>query len=212
MKWDALEKPWQACFELGWESMKKGSLPIGAVITNENGVIVAKGRNRIFETNGDAGEIYHHKISHAELNAIIKVSEFDHPNIRKYTIYSTTEPCPMCFGAIVMANIRTIKYAARDNVAGGIGLNDANPFIKGKNLSITGPVKGLEDIQIAIHTVSELMRSSNADKLLNAWRIDNQAAVDLGIQLAKNGTIQKLLIKGAQASDAFDLVSSMLGE
>lgn len=70
----------------------------------------------------------------------------------------------------------------------------------------------MEDIQIAIHTVSELMRSSNADKLLNAWRIDNQAAVDLGIQLAKNGTIQKLLIKGAQASDAFDLVSSMLGE
>jgi len=43
--WDQLEKPWQACFELGWTSFKKGSFPIGAVIVDETGEIIAKGRS-----------------------------------------------------------------------------------------------------------------------------------------------------------------------
>ena len=111
MGWNELEKPWQECFELGWKSLKNGSIPIGAVITNEHGEVISRGRSLQYEVKGDLGEIFHHKISHAELNAIIKVSEFEHPNIRKYTLYTTTEPCPLCFGATVMANIRKLKFA-----------------------------------------------------------------------------------------------------
>lgn len=90
MEWSDLEKPWQVCFELGWESLKKGSIPIGAVITNEKGEIISEGRSMQFENIAEPGAIVHHRISHAELNAILKVSEFDHPEIRKYTIYTET--------------------------------------------------------------------------------------------------------------------------
>jgi tRNA(adenine34) deaminase len=210
MKWYDLERPWQLCFELAWESFIKGSVPIGAVITNEKSEIIAKGRNMQSEKNADVGEIAYHKISHAELNAIVKVSEFDHPNIRKYTIYSTTEPCPMCFGTIVMANIRNIKFAARDKFAGATDLNNANDYIKSKNISIVGPIGGLEEVQIALHSSFEFMININYKKLFDAWRIDCPDSVDLGITLAKDGTIEKLIKNNEKASDVFDLISSML--
>lgn len=210
MNWNDLQKPWQVCFELGWESLKNGSIPIGAVITNEKGEIISKGRSMQYENKGEPGEIMHHKISHAELNAIVKVSEFDHPNIRRYTIYSTTEPCPMCFGTIVMANIRNIKFAARDRFAGGTELNEASKYIKSKNMNITGPFKGLEDVQITLHTASELLRNLNCDRLLEVWRIDCPDSVDLGITLTRYGSLQKMIKDNENAADVFDLISRML--
>lgn len=210
MKWNDLEKPWQECFKLGWESLKRGSVPIGAVITNENGEIISKGRNMIYEDKGESEVIARHKISHAEMNAIIKVNEFDHPNIRQYTIYTTTEPCPMCFGTIVMANIRNIRFAARDRFAGASKLNDAIDYIKSKNISITGPYKGLEEVQIAIHTAYEIKRYINVERLLQAWRIDSPASVEIGEQLFQNDIINKLINNDEKADYVFDLISGML--
>lgn len=210
MKWNDLERPWQACFELGWESLKKGSVPIGAVIVDDKGEIVSKGRNMIFEDKADPPEIARHKIAHAEINAIIKLSEFDHPNIRKYTIYTTTEPCPMCFGMIVMANIRNVRFAARDRYAGATILNDENEYIKSKKTNITGPCNILGDVQTAIHTAYEASGSRNFIWILDIWRKDYPAAVDLGIYLAKHGIIRKMADDGEEAAVIFDTVSSML--
>ena len=48
--WNNLEIAWKAAFELGWESLKCGSIPIGAVIIDETGNIISQGRNRIYES------------------------------------------------------------------------------------------------------------------------------------------------------------------
>lgn len=111
--WTNLDKPWQVCFELGWKSFKKGSIPIGAVVVNENGEVISQGRSLQYENEGENGQVFRHKLSHDELNALLKVSEFNHPRIRNYILYTTTEPCPLCFGALVMANVRNLRYAAR---------------------------------------------------------------------------------------------------
>ena len=66
------------------------------MIVDDHGTIISGGRSLLYENEGDSGEIFRHKLSHAEMNALLKVSEFDHPNIRKYTLYTTTEPCPLC--------------------------------------------------------------------------------------------------------------------
>lgn len=208
--WHDLEKPWQACFALGWESFRLGSIPIGAVVVNENGDIISKGRNMLFEDRGESGTIARHKIAHAELNAILGANEFNHPNIRKYTIYSTTEPCPMCFGTIVMANIRNVKYAARDRLAGGTGLNDAIEYIRSKKIRIAGPVKGLEEVQITLHTVFEIMKNPNYERLLSAWRVDCPAGVDLGIMLAGKGMIQDLARDNRSAPEVYRIVADLL--
>lgn len=50
--WQDLERPWQVAFEMAWESYKNGTIPIGAVITDVEGNIVSKGRNRIRDRKG----------------------------------------------------------------------------------------------------------------------------------------------------------------
>ncbi len=82
--------------------------PFGACIVKD-GRVVATARNTVLK---------HDSTCHAEVNAIRKASKklgtFD---LTGCEIYSTTEPCPMCFGAIHWARIGTVYY--------GTGIRDA---------------------------------------------------------------------------------------
>jgi guanine deaminase len=82
--------------------------PFGACIV-KGGRIVAAARNTVLKADATA---------HAEVNAIRlaskKLGTFD---LSGCEIYSTTEPCPMCFGAIHWARIATVYY--------GTGIADA---------------------------------------------------------------------------------------
>ena len=161
--WSDLDKPWQVCFELGWKSFTKGSIPIGAVVVNESVEIISQGRSMQYENEGETGYIFRHKLSHAELNALLQFSEFDHPNIRKYTLYTTTEPCPLCFGALVMANIRNLKFV--DRYAGVIDLNNAEQVYIWKEIKIEGPFPDLKS-QTTIQTAYDLIKNIS---LRNCW-------------------------------------------
>lgn len=77
-----------------------GDWAIGSVIVLD-GEVVARGRNRVYTD--------HNKLCHAEVIAInaLQKEHFDTWG-KDLTIYTTLEPCPLCFGAILMAGIRTI--------------------------------------------------------------------------------------------------------
>jgi len=82
--------------------------PFGACIV-EDGAVVAVARNTVLK--GDA-------TAHAEVNAIREACrKLGTHDLSDCTIYSTTEPCPMCFSAIHWARIGTIFY--------GTGIADA---------------------------------------------------------------------------------------
>lgn len=204
--WDKLERPWQQCFRLAWESFRNGSIPIGAVVVNQNDEIIATGRSLQYENSGEPGEIYRHKLSHAELNALLKFSEFDHPDIRKYTLYTTVEPCPLCLGALVMSNVRALKYAARDRYAGSVCLAESSDYIRSKNISMEGPFHELEEFQMILNTVYELKRNLCSERLLDAWKLDCPAAVKLGTEYSKSGLFDQFLKTGADIEEVFDAV------
>src|SRR5205823_5355576 len=48
--WARLDGPWREAFRLAWEAFGAGTIPIGAVVVDEKGTVVARGRNRVFET------------------------------------------------------------------------------------------------------------------------------------------------------------------
>lgn len=87
-------------------ALKRGDRPIGAVIVHQN-KIVGRGSNRFHSCSSD--------ISHAELNALLSCADFLKTNGPQCVIYTTCEPCVMCLGAIVMANIRYIVFGMPDN-------------------------------------------------------------------------------------------------
>ncbi|MCL2355960.1 MAG: nucleoside deaminase [Defluviitaleaceae bacterium] len=127
-----LEKPWQLALETAWECHLEDFYPIAAVITDNNGEVISIGRRR-----GEKGLIRNTAMAHAEMDALLQLRYEDHPSIRKYTIYTTLEPCPMCMGSIVMSNLRNVCIAAKDPYAGATHLCEKDPYIAGKNMNVT---------------------------------------------------------------------------
>jgi tRNA(adenine34) deaminase len=136
--WDHLTLPWQGCAEEAWTAYCRGSLPIGSVITDIHGRILARGRNCIHDQAAQGRQLSGHRLAHAEINAILQI-EWSQVDPRSCILYTTTEPCPLCVGAIRMALIGEVHYASRDNSAGSASLFEATPFIQKGNIKVIGP-------------------------------------------------------------------------
>ena len=152
--WNNLDRPWQIAFQMAWEAYKVGTIPIGCVIVNGNGEVVSKGRNRIFD-RGKSTPLAGTNMAHAEMDALFGLRESEHPDIRNYILYTTMEPCPMCFGTMVMMNIRNICYAARDGFAGATSLNEKLEYINNKNIFIKRGVDEMEEFQLILQSAYE---------------------------------------------------------
>lgn len=95
------------------KALAEGDVPIGAVVVCDD-VVVGTGFNR-----REAG---HDATAHAEIVAIRQASErLGRWRLDDCTLYVTLEPCPMCAGAIVLARIPRVIYAAPDPKAGAAG-------------------------------------------------------------------------------------------
>lgn len=82
----------------------KGNHPFGSVLVNEHGVVLLEGENTV-NTDHDA-------TAHAESNLVrAACKQFDRATLEKCTIYASTEPCPMCAGAIFWSGIGRVVYA-----------------------------------------------------------------------------------------------------
>ena len=90
---------------------EKGEVPVGAVLVDSAGKIVAAAHN-LCETKNDA-------TAHAEMLAIANASKIlGRWRLTDLTLYVTLEPCPMCAGACLMSRIGRIVYGAVDIRAG----------------------------------------------------------------------------------------------
>jgi tRNA(adenine34) deaminase len=90
-----------------------GEVPVGAVIVR-GGELVARGHN-LTHTHQDPS-------AHAEMVAIRRAAQATgHWRLLDCTLYVTLEPCSMCSGAIVLARIPRLVYAAPDPKAGMCG-------------------------------------------------------------------------------------------
>lgn len=96
------------------EALKKGEIPVGAVIVIEN-KIIARAHNLT--------ELLNDVTAHAEMQAITSAANFlGGKYLRNCTLYVTLEPCQMCAGALYWSQISKIVYAARDEERGCINL------------------------------------------------------------------------------------------
>ena len=91
----------------------RGEVPVGAIIIR-NDVELARAHNLREQTNDPT--------AHAELIAIREASrKIGDWRLIDTTLYVTLEPCPMCAGAIVLARIPRLVFAAPDPKSGAAG-------------------------------------------------------------------------------------------
>ena len=103
-----------AALALAREAAAAGEIPVGCVITDGAGNVIGRGRNRR-EEGADA-------TAHAEIEAIREACRaLGTWRLDGCTLYVTLEPCPMCAGAMVMAQLDGCVFGAYDARQGCCG-------------------------------------------------------------------------------------------
>jgi tRNA(adenine34) deaminase len=91
-----------------------GDVPVGAVVLDASGTVIARGRNRR-EADGDP-------TAHAEIIAIRAAARsVGDWRLDGLTLVVTLEPCTMCAGAITAARLSRVVFGAADPRAGAVG-------------------------------------------------------------------------------------------
>ena len=100
---------------------RAGELPIGAVLVVDD-VIVSRGRARLRARRS--------QLMHAEMQALLHGGDPLWERYADAVLVTTLEPCPMCLGAVVMADVPHVVFALPDTVAGSQRLVDTVPYIR----------------------------------------------------------------------------------
>lgn len=94
------------------QAAAEGEVPVGAVIVRD-GSVIAEGHNRM-EGTPDA-------TAHAEMLVLREAARTAGSwRLEGMTLYVTLEPCPMCAGAMVLARVSRLVYAAPDPKKGAV--------------------------------------------------------------------------------------------
>lgn len=204
--WKDLSSHWKEAFRLAWEAYKNDTIPIGAIIVNANGNIIAEGRNQIFDENS-SNPLAGTYMAHAEMTAMMQLKVNEHPDIKTYSLYTTMEPCPMCFGTMLMMHICDLKYAARDGFAGATELKDTIGYIKKKTMNIERGCEEVEAFQIVLQSSFEYKRNHNRiEEILDTWRVYCDKGVSLGKVLYTENYFGDAIRLDKKIEDIFDCV------
>jgi tRNA(adenine34) deaminase len=157
-----------------------GEFPVGCVLVADGRVLAAGRRSG---TEGDRPN----EVDHAEMVALRQLARMDQRvDAGRITIFSTLEPCLMCYAAILLSGIRRIVYAFEDVMGGGTGteLQRLAPLYRDLKIEILPNVLRSESIRLlqsffsnpanrywensllARHTLSQLLATDRAADIL----------------------------------------------
>lgn len=138
-EWDELPAPWPEVFALMWEAYLAGTIPVGAVVVDEAGKVVSRGRNRIFDDTRD-GQLGRSRLAHAELNALVALTS--ERTYEGFTLYTALEPCHLCMSAAISVRIGSLRYASADPYGGAVGRLIPSRDHEAHPLKVEGPLSG----------------------------------------------------------------------
>ena len=142
----------RTAIEIAGNARNNGNEPFGALLADEHGNILMESENTIITEKDCTG--------HAEANLMRQASrKYDREFLAKCTLYTSTEPCPMCAGAIFWGNVRRVVYGlSEEGLYGMMGEGDEEVLLlpcreilaRGqKPIKVIGPV--LEEEAKKVH-------------------------------------------------------------
>ncbi len=150
------ERYMKEAIELSRQSVASGGGPFGTVIVS-NGGVIARGVSRV--------TVWNDPTAHGEIVAIREACK--HLNsfqLDDCIIYTNSEPCPMCLGAIYWARPQAVYFANSKEDAAAIGFDDA--FIS-KEIDLPNDQRTIPSSQIMRDSALEVFKlwSTKADKV-----------------------------------------------
>ena len=104
----------QAALAEARSALSTGDVPVGALVVDEAGEVVGRGRN--------VRERDHDPTGHAEIVALRQAAAARGSwRLDGCTLVVTLEPCTMCAGAIVLSRVSRLVFGAYDDKAGAVG-------------------------------------------------------------------------------------------
>ncbi|MEG1150215.1 MAG: nucleoside deaminase [Bacilli bacterium] len=143
-----------------WKNQKNKFLdggPFGAVVV-KNGKVIAMAHNKVLKT--------HDVTSHAEVNAIRKAcKKLKTHDLSGCIIYTTSYPCPMCIGAIIWANIKTIYYGISKEETDTIGFRDDDIYDVINNLDKNKTINFIKVDDKEINDIYTEFKNTKSNKM-----------------------------------------------
>jgi tRNA(adenine34) deaminase len=136
---EQLSEPELACLELAWDALLAGTIPVGAVVVDADGQIVASGRNAVYG-QPDPRLLCGSRFAHAEINALMWL-----PLDRRFSdwrLVTSLEPCQLCVGALRMATVGALTFVGADPVNGTAWVLESARFVGHRPVSVSGPAPG----------------------------------------------------------------------
>jgi len=94
----------RTAIKVAQDAREHGNHPFGAILVDENNQVVLNAENTVVTGSDCTG--------HAETNLMRLASQhFSEDQLARCTLYTSTEPCAMCAGAIYWGNVRRVVYA-----------------------------------------------------------------------------------------------------
>ena len=104
----------QQALLLAKDAANHGDVPVGAIIVDENGAVIGRGKNERVKNNDP--------LAHAEMVAIKDAaSKLANWRFDQLTLIVTLEPCAMCAGAIAQSRFKRLVFGSFDEKAGAAG-------------------------------------------------------------------------------------------
>ena len=104
----------QQALHLAKDAANHGDVPVGAIIVDEKGEVIGRGKNERVKNNDP--------LAHAEIVAIKDAaSKLANWRFDQLTLIVTLEPCAMCAGAIAQSRFKRLVFGSFDEKGGAAG-------------------------------------------------------------------------------------------
>jgi tRNA(Arg) A34 adenosine deaminase TadA len=153
----------KTAISVAWRARANGNHPFGAVLVDEHDQVVLEAENTVVTGRDSTG--------HAETNLVrLATQQFSPGQLADFTLYSSTEPCAMCAGAIYWSQIGRVVFALSEiDLYTIIGPSPEHLLLacrevfahSKRHIEVHGPVASLEVEARAVH--KDFWKTQNQD-------------------------------------------------
>ena len=158
----------QKALEQARMALAAGEFPVGCVMVSDKDILATGARE------GTAGTGLN-EVDHAEIVALKNLSRLDRKvNVQAVSVFSTLEPCLMCFGALIISGIGRIVFTYEDAMGGGTRCDCTHlpPLYRESQIKIKSGVLRKNSLELLKSYFSQKQNTYLMDSYLATYTLD----------------------------------------